>query len=324
MQAAACPIRLRRNAGDHLGRLGWRPAPAAADLLLAPAGHEPSGLDAFRPVPDLKLWIGKYPVTNIQFARFIEDGGYDKPDYWSDTGWAYRNGANPGVERIADKNRRSSYENWLANRPREKRSRPYYWNDTKWNSPLFPVVGISWFEAEAYSRWLNTRLAVSAPASAAGQAEIAPQLAAGQLVVRLPREEEWAAALGSRGDYPWGDNFDPTCLNCAEAWVGREFEDDDEWQKWVGSEEESWREASTTAVATYPQGVSAAGVWDGSGNVWEWMGHPYSQDGPEMALRGGGWYRNQRDARVSARSRSVPDYFDDLIGFRLVVAPVFL
>jgi formylglycine-generating enzyme required for sulfatase activity/ethanolamine utilization microcompartment shell protein EutS len=324
MQAAACPIRLRRNAGDHLGRLGWRPAPAADDLLLAPAGHEPTGLDTFRSVPGLKLWIGKYPITNYQFARFIEDGGYDKPDYWSDNGWAYRNGANPGVERIADKNRRDIYENQLANRPREKRSRPFYWNDTKWNSPLFPVVGISRFEAEAYSRWLNTRLAVNASASTVGKPEIVSQLAAGRLIVRLPKEEEWAAALGGQGDYPWGDTFDPTHLNCADAWAGRDLSDGGEWGKWIGSEEESWREASTTAVTTYPQGVSAAGAWDGSGNVWEWMGHPYSQDGPEMALRGGGWRYFQRYARVSARSHFEPADFNDDIGVRLVVAPVFL
>jgi hypothetical protein len=53
MQAAACPIRTRRDAGDLLGRLGWTPEPEAGDVLLAPAGYDPTGLDAFRYVPDM-------------------------------------------------------------------------------------------------------------------------------------------------------------------------------------------------------------------------------------------------------------------------------
>ena len=79
MQAAACPIRTRRDAGDLLGRLGWTPDPEEGDVLLAPAGYEPTGLDAFRPVPGMNVWMGKYPVTNRQFARFIAAGGYDRP-----------------------------------------------------------------------------------------------------------------------------------------------------------------------------------------------------------------------------------------------------
>jgi formylglycine-generating enzyme required for sulfatase activity len=39
-------------------------------------------------------------------------------------------------------------------------------------------------------------------------------------------------------------------------------------------------------------------------------------------LRGGAWDDNQRDARVSSRTHYHPDYFDDSIGFRVVVAPI--
>ena len=92
MHAAACPIRTRRDAGDLLGRLGWTPDPEEGDVLLAPAGYEPTGLDAFRPVPGMKVWMGKYPVTNRQFARFIEAGGYDRQECWSETGWTWRTG----------------------------------------------------------------------------------------------------------------------------------------------------------------------------------------------------------------------------------------
>ena len=54
--------------------------------------------------------------------------------------------------------------------------------------------------------------------------------------------------------------------------------------KWPTSNAESLREASTTAVTTYPR-VSKIGVWDGSGNVWEWMANPSAPGDNEMALR---------------------------------------
>ncbi|MCP4361193.1 MAG: SUMF1/EgtB/PvdO family nonheme iron enzyme [Chloroflexi bacterium] len=341
MQSAACPIRIRRDAGHTLGRLGWTPTPAPDDLILAPPGTEPTGLDAFRPgqPPDGPIWLGKYPVTNAQFGRFMRAGGYDNRNFWSDEGWAWRNGANPGLERLDDKDLRQDYEKWLAQRPAEKRKQPYYWNDTDWNNSLFPVVGISWFEAEAYSRWLSVSdfelkvwredelialtQADNLP-SALTQLKLALANRQSKIEIRLPHEQEWERAMGGRGDFPWGSTFDPTHLNCAEAWSGQEFTDYEELRKWWNSDTESWREATTTAVTTYPQGVSPAGVWDGSGNVWEWMLNPYSSGGDTKALRGGGWDIYERFARVSSRNLNPPVSFFYDSSFRLVVAPVIL
>ena len=322
MQAPARPIRARREAGHILGRLGWRPDPAPDDLLLAPAGVEPDGLDAFRYVALASgpMWMGKYPVTNAQFARFIADGGYDQRDFWSDEGWAYRNGANPGLEKIKDKERRKSYEGWLAERPADKRNRPYYWDDTRWNNSLFPVAGLSWFEAEAYAAWLGRRVVIGPQQLAILGQRLAARLKS-NLEIRLPAEAEWAAAMGGRGDYPWGDAFDPNHLNCAEAWAGRDLSDEQEWLNWVTSDEEARREATTTAVTTYPQGVSAAGLWDGSGNVWEWQLDIYDPKEQTRTLRGGSWNNNQRNARVSSRNHNQPDNFNNNIGFRVVVVP---
>ena len=154
-----------------------------------------------------------------------------------------------------------------------------------------------------------------------GVHEVWDGLVTGRLMVRLPTESEWEAAIGGRGAYPWGSRFDPTRLNCAESWAGRRFSDD-EWRKWIGSDAESRREASTTAVTTYPQGVSKTGVWDGSGNVWEWMDNPHESSDTEMPLRGGAWHHDRRVARVSYRYRTHPADFVDVIGLRVVVAPV--
>jgi len=63
-------------------------------------------------------------------------------------------------------------------------------------------------------------------------------------------------------------------------------------------------------------------MWDGSGNVWEWTNTPYTSGEPDMVLRGGAWYDNARDARVSFRDRARPAYFFYFVGLRVVVAPV--
>jgi len=282
-------------------------------VLLAPASYEPTSLDAFRSVPGVGVWMGKYPVTNHQFARFIAAGGYDRREYWSEAGWDWRTGT-------YDSKAPEWLRDWLNNRPPDKRDRPYWWDDRQWNSPLFPVVGITWFEAAAYARWLSEQLH-SASTSEDVQ-EVLQGLVTGRLMVRLPTEAEWEAAIGGRGAYPWGARFDPTRLNSAEGWAERRFSRESEWKNWIGSDAESLREASTTAVTTYPQGVSKTGVWDGSGNVWEWMDNPYTPRHNEMALRGGAWGLNSRFARVSFRYHSHPDLFVGRLGVRVVVGPV--
>jgi formylglycine-generating enzyme required for sulfatase activity len=141
-------------------------------------------------------------------------------------------------------------------------------------------------------------------------------------MVRSPTNTEWEAAIGGRGAYPWGARFDPTRLNCAEGWAERRFSSQTEWLGWLGSNAESRREASTTAVTTYPQGVSKTRVWDGSGNVLEWMDNLDAPGHNEKALRGSAWLDPHRDARVSDRSGLPPDSFSNDMGVRVVVGPV--
>jgi formylglycine-generating enzyme required for sulfatase activity len=231
--------------------------------------------------------ISKYPVTNLQYRRFIAAKGYATRAYWSEDGWAWREGT-------YDSKAPKDYQAWLSKRPPEKRLEPFYWHDLKWNNPLSPVVGVSWFEAEAYCNWLSKEL---------------------NRPVRLPTEEEWerAARHTDSREYPWGDRFDRNRLNISEWWAA----DDDmtDYKKWDEWHKVGGQSASTTMVGQFAEGNSAAGVSDMSGNVWEWTDSWY--DKTQRAIRGGSWDFNRRFARCANRNRNVPDNFNVNVGFRL-------
>ena len=164
------------------------------------------------------------------------------------------------------------------------------------------MVGVSWFEAEAYGSWL--------------QAERPMADAPDGYAVRLPNEEEWERATrGTDGRaYPWGDEFDYRHLSCTEAWAGQAEID---WWEWIKNVPEF---AATTAVCTYAQGASPEGIWDAAGNVWEWTRSWYKAAKAHRVVRGGSWNYIQRDARCASRDRNIPGDYSSNLGFRVVVS----
>jgi formylglycine-generating enzyme required for sulfatase activity/energy-coupling factor transporter ATP-binding protein EcfA2 len=304
----------RRDAGHLLGRLGWEPEGGLDVYVPIPPGPFLYGDDEEERMIEEPYYIGAYPVTNKQYARFVEAGGYEKRAYWSDEGWSWRTGA-------YDSKAPDGLQEWLSKRPPDERDRPFYWSDKVFSNPLCPVVGVSWFEAEAYCNWLTT---MSRAAGCKlqiwrdGRRETMT-LEPGTLSARLPTEEEWERAVrGADGrEYPWGDEWDRRCLNCAEWWARRELPQYDDWDKWWKSEERKESNPTLTAMGAFPNGVNAAGLWAGAGNVWEWTGSWY-REGETRMLRGGSWFDFRRNARCAYRYHTPPDFFIILVGFRVV------
>ncbi|MFD4368357.1 ergothioneine biosynthesis protein EgtB [Rhodococcus sp. NPDC058521] len=169
----------------------------ATDEVCIPAGEftmgtsrEPWALDNEKPAHPVDVpafAIDTAPVTNQQYLEFIADGGYERPELWSDRGWKHR------------------LEAGLA--------APLFWEDdgcgTWWRrrfgllDPIHlrePVVHVCYFEAEAYAKWAEKR---------------------------LPTEAEWEKAarwdpVSNRSRrFPWGDaDPDEAAANLGQRFLG--------------------------------------------------------------------------------------------------------
>ncbi|GAA1107346.1 formylglycine-generating enzyme family protein [Nocardiopsis metallicus] len=221
--------------------------------------------------------IGVFSVTNSAFADFVSDGGYERPELWVPLGWRWRRAKGISAPAFWD---RDGWREWR----REER----------------PVVGVSWFEADAYARWSGAR---------------------------LPSEAEWERA--ARGDdgrrFPWGDEFDPAAANTSERWLGRTITSMRDWQVSF-ADRRPWRDACLTLPDLDGDGQSSPfGVRSMSGNVWEWCADAQFGTGatvPERVCRGGSFGYPSWSARVFDRGHHPPWWRGLGNGFRCVRTPV--
>lgn len=154
-----------------------------------------------------------------------------------------------------------------------------------------PAVGISWWGASAYARWVGGR---------------------------LPSSLEWeVAARGSDGRlFPWGDQADVDVANCADHWAGRSLAGYEAWKRAVDDGALSGR---ATPPGAFPGSVSACGAWDMAGNVWEWTS-TVTADG--RAVMAGGSYDNPiRAMRASTRGVYQRSGRSNAVGFRVLWGP---
>jgi len=146
--------------------------------------------------------ISRYPVTNAQFRAFVEAGGYRERRYWTeaerDEIWA-----------------EGKVKAWNEDQPRE--GPPDFWEP--FDLPNHPVVGVTWYEAVAFCRWLEEQISKSANRPIGewrvwreGRLEtvesipddgLQSAIRRSQFAIRLPSEAEWEkAARGTDGFSP--------------------------------------------------------------------------------------------------------------------------
>jgi formylglycine-generating enzyme required for sulfatase activity len=222
-------------------------------------GHDPEAFDDREaPVHRVRISdfrLGRYPVTAGEFRAFIDAGGYRDAELWDPEGWNWRSG-------------------------REIVSLEY--SDRQLRYPNRPVVNVSWYEADAYCRWVGGR---------------------------LPAEAEWEfAARGEEGRrFPWGNdepkeghaNFDnrvgqPTPVGIYPLGMTPAGVHDLAGNVWEWCRD--WYGAYEAAEQTDPEGAPS---------------------GSARVSRGGSFGLNPRLLRAAYRGRSAPGFRFGFSGFRV-------
>jgi formylglycine-generating enzyme required for sulfatase activity len=183
------------------------------------------------------LFLDRCAVTNRQYYDFVAGGGYEQMSLWDEAIW-------PAVLTFVDRTGQPGPRFWSAGRFAK-------------GQEDHPVVGLSWYEACAYSRWVGKR---------------------------LPTDAEWvkAAAWPVAVDrdrplqrrFPWGDSMDRRLANI-----------------WGSGHD------GTVPVQSFRAGASASGALQLVGNVWEWTSTSFGAwepaarkietDTPLKSIRGG-------------------------------------
>jgi ergothioneine biosynthesis protein EgtB len=241
------------------------------EMVEIPSGSFMMGEDSLdaqdneRPSHQIHLetfWLDRYLVTCAQYRDFIAAGGYRERQFWSPDGWR-----------------------WLQDNPV---SHPLYWQDSSvWDA--HPVCGVSWYEADAYARFVGKR---------------------------LPSEAEWekAASWNDRDllkqRYPWG-NSQPQPKNCNhDTLIGHTTPVN----------------AYHSGQSPYGCCDMLGNVWEWTASWFEeypgFTPYPYqgySQtyfDGQHRVLRGGSWATRPWAMRSSFRNWYHPGVRQIFAGFR--------
>lgn len=147
--------------------------PGGPFVLGVDAEHEPFSLDNERPahVVDVPAFrIGRVPVTNAEWQRFVDDDGYRRPQWWSARGWSRVQEAGLVAPHF-----------WNGGELAGTRTR---FGHTEPIPPDEPVQHVTYFEAQAYARWAGARLPTE---------------------VEWEKACAWDPRTNSRRRYPWGD-----------------------------------------------------------------------------------------------------------------------
>lgn len=193
-------LQLKRGAPYQAPRAITPPAPVLTltpgSMVRFPGGRALIGTDDRRVAYDNErprhvvelapFRIDVTPVTNTEYAAFIDDGGYTRRELWSEAGWAWREADNA----VAPK---------------------YWWREgSAWHSRVFdrsgpvapdhPVCHVSYHEAEAFARWAGKRLPTELEWEAAASFD---------------------PATGAHQEFPWGNEpWTPALANLDQLAFG--------------------------------------------------------------------------------------------------------
>jgi len=276
---------------------------------------------------DYGYWMARFPVTNAQFERFVKDKGYEKAQYWAEA-------QKVGIWRAEQVKGR--FDGAPRTGPLDV--------EPPFGLANHPVVGITWYEALAYTRWLTERWRKAGFIGEEQEVALPSEpewekAARGGLEIFQPGSQHQGRRLAKSGltgiavsldalvandqphrRYPWGvQDPDPNRANYAGTGIG-----------------------TTSAVGIFPGAASPYGCEEMSGNCWEWtrslwgkdwqmpsFTYPYDPaDGREevhtdpdinRVLRGGSYYLNavpcaRRNGNTAAANSR--EY-----GFRVIVRP---
>lgn len=214
------------------------------------------------------VYLDRFAVSNEQYQEFLDAGGYEQLEFWQEE-------ALPALLDFVDQTGAPG---------------PRYWIDGQYPSgeQRLPVVGVSWYEAAAYARWVGKRLPSDAEWTKAGAWPV--ESAPGRIAQRR---------------YPWGESFDVRRANLHAS----------------GS-------SGPVPVDDLPGGASVGGIHQLIGNVWEWSSTPLAELGDQslhisesvVSIRGGAfdtYFENQ--ATCHYQSGEHPLSRRPNIGFRLAL-----
>jgi formylglycine-generating enzyme required for sulfatase activity len=245
------------------------------------------------------FYIDQYPVTNDSFAEFVRSTGYETEA--QRFGWSFVfQGHLAPEQRVRSAGDSVLGAEWWYKIHGADWQHPEGPDSTIQDRQHYPVVHVSWNDAEAYAAWAGKR---------------------------LPTEAEWE--LAARGGleqklYPWGDELTPDGKHLCNIWQG-EFPA-------LDTAEDGY--AGVAPVDAFPP--NGFGLYTVTGNAWEWVSdwfHPSYHvlatrtnpvgppQGRSKVIKGGSYlchrsYCNRY--RVAARSSNTPDSSTTNMSFRCV------
>ena len=261
----------------------------------SPEGFVADGEGPIRDVTIDPIYVDAHPVTNIQFAEFVRATGYKTEA--ERFGWSFVFHTHIPPERAEA---RAVNTEWWCKVSGADWAHPEHRDATVAARDNYPVVHVSWNDAEEYCRWAGKR---------------------------LPTEAEWEyAARGGleQKTYPWGDELTPDGRHMCNIWQG-EFPN-------LDLAEDGY--SAPCPVLAFPP--NQYGLLSVSGNAWEWCSdwfHPSwhvtattlnpvgPPEGIAKVIKGGSYlchrsYCNRY--RMGARTSNTPDSSTTNISFRCV------